>query len=116
MSSDLTAIDAELNRLIRALRSAVGSFEGATRDAADKRSVYDLEKAKALIKTATSDETMPLRQARATLMVEQFMREARIAEAMREAYKERIRAIEAVISIQQSKLRFLNETEPSGFQ
>lgn len=111
--SDLIGIDAELTRLTKALREAVVGFEAAIKEAADRRSVYDVEWAKAMLKADGSSRE--LREAEATLVVKEYMRDARIAEATRDAFKERVRAIEAVITIQQSRLRFISETEPSGF-
>lgn len=111
--SDLISINEELSRLITALRAAVVGFEGAVKDAADKRSTYDVEWAKAYLSQA--EGTQKARESEAVLIVEKFMREARIAEATRDAFKERIRAIESVITIQQSRLKHLEETTPSGF-
>jgi hypothetical protein len=111
--TDLISINEELSRLITALRVAVTGFERSVKDAADKRTTYDVEWAKAYLSQA--EGTQKHREAEATLIVETFMREARIAEATRDAFKERLRAIEATISVQQSRLRHMEETTPSGF-
>jgi hypothetical protein len=111
--SDLISINEELSRLITALRVAVTGYESAIKDAAEKRTVYDVEWAKAYLSQA--EGTQKARESEAVLITERFMREARIAEANRDAFKERLRAIEAVITIQQSRLRHLEETTPSGF-
>lgn len=111
--SDLISINEELTRLIAALRTAVTGYEQAIKDAAEKRTVYDVAWAKAFLSQA--DGTQKQRESEAVLIVEKFMRDARIAEANRDAYKERLRAIEAVITIQQSRLKHLEETTPSGF-
>lgn len=113
MPSDLISINEELTRLITALRIAVVGFEQSVKDAADKRSTYDVEWAKAFLSQA--EGTQKARESEAVQIVEKFMREARIAEATRDAFKERVRAIEAVITIQQSRLKHLEETTPSGF-
>lgn len=115
MPSDLIAVNTELERLTKALRAAVSGFEKAVVDAAEKRSAYDVEWAGALLSKTDEDATAKAREAQATLVVKDFMREARIAEATRDAYKTRVRAIETVISIQQSRLKFMTDTEPSGF-
>lgn len=111
--SDLISINEEMSRLITALRVAVVGFEKSVRDAADKRTTYDVEWAKAFLSVA--EGTQKQREAEAVLIVKTFMREARIAEATRDAFKERLRAIETTISVQQSRLRHLEETTPSGF-
>ena len=111
--SELISINSELDRLIAALRVAVVGFEKAVKDAADKRTTYDVEWAKAYLSQA--EGTQKARESEAVLIVADFMREARIAEATRDAFKERLRAIESTISVQQSRLRHLEETEPSGF-
>lgn len=113
--ADLIPVDKELTRLTQALRAAIVGFENAIKDAADKRSVYDVEYAKAMLTQTDGDATQKVKEAQAVLIVKDFMRDARIAEAIRDAYKERVRAIEAVISVQQSRLRHLEDTEPSGF-
>ncbi len=115
MANDLVAVDAELMRLTQALRAAVAGFEKSVVEAAEKRSDYDVEYAGALLSKTDDDATQKVKEAQATLIVKDFMRAARIAEATREAYKTRVRAIETVISIQQSRLKFMAETEPSGF-
>jgi hypothetical protein len=111
--TDLISINEELSRLITALRVAVTAFERAVKDAADKRTTYDVEWAKAYLSQV--EGTQKYREAEAILIVETFMREARIAEATRDAFKERLRAIESTISVQQSRLKHLEETTPSGF-
>lgn len=113
MPSELITINEELNRLIAALRVAVVGFEKSIKEAADARSTYDVEYAKAYLSQA--EGTQKQRESEAVLIVADFMRTARISEATRDAYKERLRAIEATISVQQSRLRHLEETTPSGY-
>lgn len=112
-TSDLIPINEELSRLITALRTAVVGFERAVKDAADKRTTYDVEWAKAFL--SIGEGTQKHRESEAVLIVETFMREARIAEATRDAFKERLRAIESTITVQQSRLKHLEETTPSNF-
>lgn len=111
--SDLISINEELTRLIAALRLAVVGYEQSIKEAADLRTQYDVAWAKAYLSQA--EGTQKQKESEAVLITEKFMREARIAEANRDAYKERLRAIEAVITIQQSRLKHLEETTPSGF-
>jgi len=111
--SELITINNELSRLITALRTAVVGYETAVKDAAEKRTTYDVEWAKAFL--SVGDGTQKHRESEATLIVAAPMREARIAEATRDAFKERLRAIETTISVQQSRLKHLEETLPSGF-
>jgi hypothetical protein len=113
MGADLISIAEELNRLSGALRTAIVGFEASIKESADARTTYDVEWAKALLSQA--EGTVKEKEAEATLIVKDLMRTARIAEANRDAYKERIRAIEAILSVQQSLLRHLEETKPSGF-
>ncbi len=113
MPSELITINEELDRLIAALRIAVVGFESAIKDAAEKRTIYDVAWAKAFLSQA--EGTQKQKESEAVQIVESFMRDARIAESTRDAFKERLRAIETVISVQQSRLKHLEETRPSGF-
>jgi hypothetical protein len=113
MAADLISIAEELNRLSGALRTAIVGFEASIKEAADFRTTYDTEYAKAFLSQA--EGTVKERESEAILIVKDLMRAARISEATRDAYKERIRAIEAILSVQQSLLRHLEETKPSGF-
>jgi len=113
MANELITINNELTRLISALRAAIVGYESAIKDAAEKRSTYDVEWAKAFL--SVGEGTQKQRESEAVLIVAQFMREARIAEATRDAYRERLRAIQTTISVQQSMLRHLEETLPSNF-
>ena len=111
--NDLITINEELTRLIGALRTAINGFETAIKDAAEKRTQYDVEWAKALL--SIGEGTQKVKEAEATLIVQSFMREARIAEATRDAFKERVRAIETTITVQQSRLKFITDTESSNY-
>lgn len=113
MPSDLITINEELSRLITALRTAVVGYEKSIKDAAEKRTIYDVAWAKAYL--SQGEGTQKQRESEAVLIVEGFMRDARIAEATRDAFRERLRAIEATISVQQSRLKHLEETTPSGY-
>ena len=112
--SDLVSIDRELTRLCEALNLLVDEFEGLCRTAADSRTTYDIEWAKALL--GADEGTQKIKEAEATLVCKNYMTEARIAEAIRDAAKERIRAIESMLTVHQSRLRFMDETVSDGFR
>lgn len=109
---DLIQIDKELVRLSQALASAVDEYETACKEAAEARSIYDVEKARALLKASGSSRE--LREAEATLSTEGAMTQCRIKENLMGALKERIRALQSVISVQQTRLRYLDEGETLG--
>ncbi len=114
--SDLINIEAELVRLAQALDDLTSEYEGLCRNAADTRCDYDVEWAKTLLHF-TEDEpkaTVAVREAMATATCARQMREARIAEAIRDAAKERIRALEAQLTVHQSRLRWLDEGRRIG--
>jgi len=105
--SDLINIEKELVRLGGALDLLTTDFEGLCRRAADARSDYDIAWAKALLKSNGSAKD--IRESEAVQVVETEMREARIAEAIRDAAKERIRALESLLTVHQSRLKWLDE-------
>ena len=109
---DLIQIDKELVRLTQSLGTATEEYETVCREAANARSVYDVAKARALLKAdGTSRE---LREAEATLLCQPEMLECRIKENLMAAFKERIRALQSAISVQQTRLRYLDEGETLG--
>lgn len=114
--SDLINIENELVRLASALDLLTIEYEGLCRRAADARTDYDLAFAKALLSFKTSDKgvTVAIAQAMATETCAVPMREARIAESIRDAAKERIRALEAQLTVHQSRLRWLDEGRRIG--
>jgi hypothetical protein len=107
--ADLISIDRELVRLSQALAKAVGEYEAVSRKAAEARSTYDIAKARALLKA--DGASRELRESEAILLCQSEMLEARIQENLQGALKERIRALEVVISVQQSRLKYLEEGE-----
>jgi hypothetical protein len=109
MATDLISINAELERLTKALGEAVRQYEVVSREAAETRSAYDVAKAQCLLKAGGSSRE--LREAEAILSCKVEMLAARIAENMRDALRERVRAIQTIISVQQSRLRFYDLTE-----
>lgn len=109
---DLVKIDAELQRLSKALAVAVNEYESVAVEAAELRSQYDVSWAQALLKFRfEKDSTEAIKKALATEVCAAEMTQARVKEAMRDALKERIRALEQVLSVQQSRLRHMEETE-----
>lgn len=105
--SDLINIERELVRLATNLDQLTDEFQGLCRVAADARTDYDQEWAKALLRADTG--TQKIKEAEATRACERYMREARIAEAIRDSAKERIRAIESLLTVHQSRLKWLDE-------
>lgn len=97
-------------RLSKALGVAVNDYTDATKDAAEKRTAYDVLWAQAMLKTP-DDKTQKIKEALATEVCAVQMLQARVAEAVRDALKERIRALETVLSVQQSRLRYIESTE-----
>lgn len=107
MGQDVATISAELTRYSKSLAEATNQFSDACRDAAEKRSTYDIERAKSLLRSQL--KTVTEREAEALIACEVPMREARIAESLRDALKERVRALEAVLTACQSRASFLKE-------
>ena len=109
--SDLISIEQELVRLASILDQLTDEFQGLCRVAADSRCDYDVQWAKALLRAGQGSQksTQKDREAEATLSCEKYMREARIAESIRDATKERIRAVESLLTVHQSRLKWLDE-------
>lgn len=108
---ELIRIDAELQRLSRALAEAVNEFDNVSREAAELRSAYDVKWAQCLLKFRFENATEAIKKAMATEACQHEMTATRIKEASRDALKERIRALEQVLSVQQSRLRHMEEGE-----
>lgn len=108
--NDLISIEEELVRLARALSDLSDEYEGLCRIAADARCDYDVAWAKALLSHGGEKGiTVGVRDAMATQTCAKVMREARVAEAIRDAAKERIRALQAQLTVHQSRLRWMDE-------
>lgn len=105
MTDDIAKINQELSRLSKKLAITSNYYGKTSRKAADDRSTYDVAKAKAMLKSEL--KTAADRQAEATITCEPEMRAARISEAMRDAAKERLRALESVLNATQSRASFL---------
>lgn len=97
-------------RLSKSLAVAVNEYAEGAKDAAEKRTAYDVLWAQSMLQ-APDDKTQKIKEALATEACAVQMLQARVAEAIRDALKERIRALETVLSVQQSRLRYLESTE-----
>lgn len=106
---------AELNKRLLAhsteLMEKSYEFMGLAHDAAHSRNEYDMAKSRARLTIAT-DSVMGKwkvdeKTAQVMIMCEQQMVKARIAEAMVDACKMRLRAVEASLSAVQSQARLL---------
>jgi len=105
--SDVATINNEPVKYSQRLATAVNEFDVACKDAAEKRTDYDVTWAKSLLKSQL--KTVSERNSEAVVICESAMREARIAEAIRDALKERIRALQAVLNACQTRASFLKE-------
>src|SRR5678816_2076677 len=91
MGEDVARINQELCDLSNKLAIASNEYTEICRKAAESRSDYDVSKAKTMLKSSLKTATE--RQSEATIICEAEMREARIDEAIRDAMKERLRAV-----------------------
>lgn len=103
--SDVAKINQELSSLSKKLALCSGEYSEACEKAANLRSTYDVAKARAMLKSTLKTATE--RRAEATIICEAEMREARISEALRDATKERLRALESVLNATQTRAAFL---------
>lgn len=104
--SDQIQIDNELMRLSKSLAEASNEYTTLCQRAAEARDEYDIAKAKAMIR-ADSKAKVDVMKAEVTLICESQMRDAHIAEAQREAMKERLRALQSVLNAIQTRAAFL---------
>ena len=105
--SDAAKINHELASLSKKLAEASNEFTDLCKKAAESRSAYDVSKAKALLKSSL--KTAIEKQSEATIVCEKEMLEARVDEAMRDATKERLRALESVLNATQTRAAFLRD-------
>ncbi len=102
--NELQQINAELERLSKAILANAEDFARYNREATEARNDYDVAKAKAQLKaTGTVQE----RAAEALLACEPLMRAARIAETMRDTSKQRGFALSDALSAQQTRAKNL---------
>jgi len=107
MTNDIATINASLIKTCERLAQASNEYSIACQEAADKRTDYDVQWAQELLKAP--GDTVSERQAFVTGICAATMREARISEAMRDALKERIRALQAILNATQTRASFLKE-------
>jgi hypothetical protein len=106
--SDQVQIENELLRLTKALETASNEYTELCRLAARARDDYDVAKARALLKT-NKELKVDEKKAEALLACEPLMRDAHIQESMRDAMKERIRALSDILNATQTRASFLKE-------
>lgn len=105
--SEVTRISGELIAFSARLETAVSEYDKACRDFADRRTDYELARAKAILKSTAA--TAGAREAEAVIACESAMRESRIAEGLRDALKERIRSLQAMLNATQTRAAFLKQ-------
>lgn len=105
--SDVATISASLIKTSKRLAIASNKYTVACREAAEKRTEYDVEWAQELLRAP--GDTVSDRQAYTTTVCKDSMLSARIAESMRDALKERIRALQAILNATQTRASFLKE-------
>lgn len=103
--SDVSKINDELRQYSQRLAVAVSEFDVACKDFANKRSDYEIARAKAFLRSDA--KTAAAREAETILACEIEARESRIAEGLCSALKERIRSIQSVINAAQTRASFL---------
>jgi len=107
MADDAARITKELADCSERLTLAIEEYADSCREAANKRSDYDVAWAKSLLKSQL--KTVAERESEAVIVCESAMRDARIAESMRDALRERIRALSAILNSIQTRASFLKE-------
>ena len=103
--SDVPRINQELLDYSRKLALAVNEYDKACVDAAAKRTDRDVQWAKEMLKA--EGKTVSDREAEVMVICESVVRDCRISEAMRDALKERIRALQSVLNATQTRAAFL---------
>ena len=103
--ADIARINQELTDFSRKLAVASNEYTEACLDAAIKRSDSDVAQAKAMLKA--EGKTVSDRESEVAVICETVIREARISEAVRDALKERIRALQSVLNATQTRAAFL---------
>ena len=111
--SDVSKINDELLGYSKKLAIASNEYSEACADAANRRTDRDVQWAKELLKS--QGKTVSEREAETMIICESAVRDCRISEAMRDALKERIRALQAVLNATQTRAAFLKaEIQISG--
>lgn len=103
--SDVPTITAELLKYSQRLAVAVNEYDKACVEAANKRTDRDVQWAQEMLKTTA--KTVAEKEAEVMVICAPVVRECRISEAMRDALKERIRALQSVLNATQTRAAFL---------
>lgn len=105
--SDQFEIENELLRLSSALETASVEYMTLCRDAAEARDVYELAKAKAMLKAVGTNADV--RRAEVVSICSDLMTKSHIAEAQRDGLKERMRALSDILNAVQTRAAFVRE-------
>ena len=106
--NEITHIDEELKRLAEDFDIRSNEFRQVCEDAERKRHIYDLAKAGAMLK-APPEFKVDEKRAYVVQACQQQALEAHLAEATREWYKERLRALAGLLTATQSRARLVGE-------
>lgn len=103
--SEIAEINQQLLDYSRRLLLAVNEYDAACRNAANKRTDREVEWAQQFL--IASGDNVKEREAATVLICKATIREARVAESLRDALKERIRSLQSVLNATQSRAAFL---------
>lgn len=118
MTEHITDIESELKAKEVEIYETSVAYREESRDAAEKRAVYDIEYAKAMLNiTHTADQnnvkmTVAERESLAVKAVSDELKACRIAEALADATKRHLEALQAILSSIQTRSRMI-QTERS---
>ncbi len=103
--SDIAHINRELTETSQRLMIAVNEYDKACAEAANKRTDRDVRWAQEMLKA--DGKTVAERESEVMIICAAVVRECRISEAMRDALKERIRALQSTLNATQTRAAFL---------
>jgi hypothetical protein len=103
--SDIPQMNRQLTETSQKLMIAVNEYDKACEDAANKRTDRDVRWAQEMLRA--EGKTVGDREAEVMIICEPIVRDCRISEAMRDALKERIRALQSVLNATQTRAAFL---------
>lgn len=106
--SDINEIDAEIRRLSEEFDIRSNEYRQVCEDAARKRDIYDLAKAKAML-TAPPELRVDEKKACVTQSCQTQATDAHITEATREWYRERLRALAGLLTAAQSRANIIRD-------
>lgn len=108
MNDPIKEIDAEIVRLSQEFDIRSNEYRPVCEDAERKRDVYDLAKAKAML-TAPAEYKVDEKKAYVVQACQMQAMECHLAEATRDWYKERLRALAGLLTAVQSRARLVGE-------